>query len=237
MKDLLIISGVSTGGKTYIAEVLPEILFDIAISHTTRPRRSHEFDALDYHFVNDESFSNTDFIETTNFAGYQYGLSKAESTKVGNRIMAHVCDWEGLNNMHQMFPDRCLRVFIDIDPVDIVRRMLARWMDNAFADLGYLAKRIHHALTVELSWCGDVDIYIANSEQFSTQLQHIIDVFNSDSVPHPIHLNRESPFMDLTISSIHEFLLGSQRPKRGESHKLLTQQLFELINSSRLLPV
>jgi len=236
MRDLLIISGVSTGGKTYIAEVLPEILFDIAISHTTRPRRSHEFNAMDYHFVNDESFSNTDFLETTNFAGYQYGLSKAESTQTGNRILAHVCDWEGLNYMYQMFPDRCLRVFIDIEPLDIVRRMLARWMDNASADLAYLAKRIHHALTVELSWSGDVDIYIANNEQFSTQLQHIINAFKSDCVPHPIPLIRKSPFTDLSETSIHEFLLGSQRPKRGDSHRRLTEQLFTLINSSRLLP-
>ncbi len=52
--------------------------FKKVISSTTRPIRSKEKNGRDYYFITDEEYDQTDFIETTEFAGYRYGSSVAE---------------------------------------------------------------------------------------------------------------------------------------------------------------
>lgn len=52
--------------------------FKKVVSSTTRPIRPNEEDGQDYYFLTDEEFDQTDFIQTTEFAGHRYGSSVAE---------------------------------------------------------------------------------------------------------------------------------------------------------------
>ena len=52
--------------------------FKKVVSSTTRPNRPGERDGVDYWFLSDDEYDSTDFIQTTEFAGYRYGSSVVE---------------------------------------------------------------------------------------------------------------------------------------------------------------
>lgn len=52
--------------------------FKKVVSSTTRPNRPKEIHGQDYYFISDDEYDQTDFIQTTEFAGYRYGSSVAE---------------------------------------------------------------------------------------------------------------------------------------------------------------
>jgi len=54
--------------------------FKKVVSSTTRPNRPGERDGIDYWFIPDNEYDRTDFIQTTEFAGYRYGSSVNEYT-------------------------------------------------------------------------------------------------------------------------------------------------------------
>jgi len=230
----LLITGVSTAGKSYIGDCLPESMFYTPISDTTRHPRSHETNAIDYYFLNNEfpqRIANNEYLEHTLFVGNQYGLRKAEVDNAKGRIIAHVCDWDGLNNLHGT--ESSVRVFIDIAPKDIVRRMLARWMDNAKEDLKYLSARIHHALTVEMNWSGEVDIYYKDSDDFKNSIGNLVNkLLDKDIKYTPIQMDRQSKYTGITAADLHSYLLKCERPTRGEKHRLLTDSFYSYIEGT-----
>lgn len=232
----LLITGVSTAGKSFIGDCLPESMFFTPISDTTRKPRSHEMDGVDYHFVGegfDNKLDNNLYVEHTKFVGNLYGLCRNELTKDKGRIVAHVCDWEGLNNLHDKYSS--VRVFIDIQPKDILKRMLARWMDNRNEDLTYLASRIYHALTAELDWSGEVDIYYKDSDEFKADMPNLIDsLLVKDTLYTPFKMERKSPYHNLSEDEVHKFLVSNDRPKRGSSHQSLTESLYSIIEQVRV---
>lgn len=52
--------------------------FKKVVSSTTRPNRPGERDGVDYWFIPDREYDNTDFIQTTKFAGHRYGSAVSE---------------------------------------------------------------------------------------------------------------------------------------------------------------
>lgn len=52
--------------------------FKKVVSSTTRPNRPGERDGVDYWFITDDEYDNTDFIQTTEFAGHRYGSAVSE---------------------------------------------------------------------------------------------------------------------------------------------------------------
>ena len=79
MKIFIVISAPSGAGKTTLCNELqsrkPHIKF--SVSCTTRPKREHEVDGMDYHFLSDQKFTekvqNNEFVEYENVHGYLYG--------------------------------------------------------------------------------------------------------------------------------------------------------------------
>lgn len=231
-KKWLLITGVSTAGKSFIGDCLPESMFFTPVSDTTRPPRSHEMNGIDYYFVNNdfkEKALKGLYIETTEFVGNSYGVTYEEISKANGRIIAHVCDWSGLSVLSNRYDS--LRVFIDIAPRDIISRMLARWMDNEKEDLEYLAKRIHHALTVEMEWSGMVDIYYSDSDEFKKDMPSLVrNLINQEYKPKPFKIKRSSKYKLLHVEPILQFLTNSSRPRRGEIHKTMSSELLAIIN-------
>lgn len=73
--------GKSGCGKSTLERKLIEHFpsdFKKVISSTTRPKRDKETHGVDYYFIDDDEYNQTDFIQTTEFAGYRYGSSVAE---------------------------------------------------------------------------------------------------------------------------------------------------------------
>lgn len=79
-----VISGPSGAGKNSIInramEGIPDLRY--SISYTTRPRREHEVDGVDYLFVSREEFTRRiesgDFVEHVTYVGDLYGTSRSQ---------------------------------------------------------------------------------------------------------------------------------------------------------------
>ena len=76
---MFVLVGPSASGKSTVAQMLVEQLgMKRAVTTTTRKQRRWEpVDA--YHFVSKESFRVDDMVESQEYAGNYYGLSKAEA--------------------------------------------------------------------------------------------------------------------------------------------------------------
>lgn len=85
---LFIVSSPSGGGKTTLIRMTMKRLTArgqecyFSVSHTTRAPRPGETDGRDYHFVSREDFGEMvqgdAFLEWAEYAGHQYGTSRAE---------------------------------------------------------------------------------------------------------------------------------------------------------------
>ena len=80
-KKIVLIMGKSGCGKSTLERNLIKYApstFKKVVSSTTRPIRPSEEQGQDYYFLSDEEYDATDFIQTTEFAGYRYGSSVIE---------------------------------------------------------------------------------------------------------------------------------------------------------------
>ena len=83
--NLIIISGTTCAGKGTVIKKIIENHNDIvlSISYTSRPKREHEIDGVDYYFVTPEEFEekikNNEFLEYAKVHyGQYYGTHKKE---------------------------------------------------------------------------------------------------------------------------------------------------------------
>jgi guanylate kinase len=80
-KTVILIMGKSGCGKSTLERNLIKQFpnsFKKVVSSTTRPNRPGEQDGVDYWFIPDSEYDNTDFIQTTEFAGHRYGSAVSE---------------------------------------------------------------------------------------------------------------------------------------------------------------
>ncbi|VUZ45306.1 unnamed protein product, partial [Hymenolepis diminuta] len=107
----LVICGPSGSGKSSIIQRLllrnPNI-FQVCISHTTRPRRPNEIEGKDYIFVTKEQFQEAirrnEFVEYAIFSGNYYGTSKAQMEKViqAGKVCIFELDTQGVEQIRKM---------------------------------------------------------------------------------------------------------------------------------------
>ena len=79
-----VVSGPSGAGKNSVIsramEGIPGLMY--SVSYTTRPRRAHETDGVDYRFVSREEFTRRiesgDFVEHVTYLGDFYGTSRSQ---------------------------------------------------------------------------------------------------------------------------------------------------------------
>lgn len=123
---LFIVSGPSGAGKTTLIDRVQAQLKDIGIrlyfsvSHTTRAPRAGEKDAVNYHYVSPEEFSQMiergEFLEWAHVHGNRYGTSKAEvkwRLEAGQDVILDI-DYQGARQIAQD-PDlepRSMSVFL-----------------------------------------------------------------------------------------------------------------------------
>lgn len=198
---LLVVSSPSGAGKTTLCHRLMAE-FDrvtFSISYTTRPRRSNETPGVDYHFVDDATFTamvnDNMFAEWARVHGHRYGTARVtvdENLAAGRDILFDI-DWQGATQLKSKYPDETVMVFVlppsldeladrlrkrGTDSAEVVARRLAKAKDELghYGEYHYLL----HNDVLDLAYADLRAIYVAahltQSRQASLALRLLEDV-------------------------------------------------------------
>ena len=140
MSKLIIFTAPSGAGKTTIVRHLltkfPDLSF--SVSATTRQRRTHEQDGVDYYFISMDDFrrkvADGAFVEWEEvYEGLLYGTLRAEVERLwnaGKHIIFDI-DVKGAVNLKKAFPDNSLAVFVKPpDPETLFERLRNRQTES-----------------------------------------------------------------------------------------------------------
>lgn len=132
MNKIYAIIGPHASGKTVLINKLRIMGIPYIISHTTRKPRSGERNAQDYFFVGKEEFFKLDLIEKATYQGEYYGITKMELLKKmqANPINIVMLEQNGFKQLKKFLGDRLESIYIMVDYVTMVERMLARNESN-----------------------------------------------------------------------------------------------------------
>ena len=132
MKNIIVISAPSGAGKTTLCNELqrrkPHIKF--SVSCTTRPKRKHEVDGVNYHFLSDQEFTekvqNNEFVEYENVHGYYYGTLRKtlEDALAQQEMVLFDVDVNGAMAIKKNYSDNTYTIFILPPSLDDLKKRL-----------------------------------------------------------------------------------------------------------------
>ena len=132
MKNIIVISAPSGAGKTTLCSELqrrkPHIKF--SVSCTTRPKRVHEVDGVNYHFLSEQGFmekmQNNEFIEFENVHGYFYGTLRKtlEDALTQQEMILFDVDVNGAMAIKSNYSDNTCTIFILPPSLDDLKKRL-----------------------------------------------------------------------------------------------------------------
>jgi len=135
---LFVISAPSGGGKSTIAAAVRKRVEGLgySISHTTRRRRRDEQDGVDYHFVDNTTFTKMidegAFLEWARVYDHLYGTSSTgigELMASGRDILLDV-DVQGARNIKSRFPESVLIFLVPPSLQVLEQRLRKRGTDD-----------------------------------------------------------------------------------------------------------
>lgn len=188
--SLFLISAPSGAGKTSLVDALIKAANNsdseklcVSISHTTRPMRPGELDAVNYHFVSSKVFAqmveNKEFLEHAEVFGNNYGTSKAwvnQRLQQGCDVILEI-DWQGADQVKQIMPE-AVSIFILPPSLEALRaRLTSRGQD----DLSVIEKRMAEAVS-ELSHFAQAD-YLLINDNFEAALDGLMDIIHGQYKP------------------------------------------------------
>jgi guanylate kinase len=167
VSKLLIVTAPSGAGKTTIVRHLLQNFSNLAfsISATTRERRAHEVDGVDYYFIGVEDFKARvqagAFVEWEEVYEDQfYGTLRSEIERLwaeGKDIVFDI-DVRGAVNLKNSFPEQALTIFVKPpSPEVLFERLRQRRTESEES----LRKRIARA-SDELAWENKFDVVLVN---------------------------------------------------------------------------
>lgn len=168
MKQIIVISSPSGGGKTTIARHLMKIRPDLefSISATTRNMRHNEHFAKDYFFLTrrefEEKIENEEFIEYEEIYGNYYGTLKSEVNKKinkGRKLLFDV-DVKGALSLKKLYPNISLLIFIMPPDIETLKKRLSKRKTESEDQLNL---RIERAI-MELGYKDNFDEIIINDD-------------------------------------------------------------------------
>jgi guanylate kinase len=131
---IIIITAPSGAGKTTITRHLLKKFPDqlsFSVSATTRPKRNHEKEGVDYYFMNVKEFKErirrNAFVEWEEvYLGKFYGTLKKEIRRIWkeNKIPLLDVDVSGALHVEQQQPEQTLTIFIEPPSVDELKKRL-----------------------------------------------------------------------------------------------------------------
>ncbi len=170
--SLYVVSAPSGAGKTSLVKALvnKHDNLKVAVSHTTRPRRPHERDGLNYHFIDPETFETMrqdgGFVECAVVYQHQYGTSWSAIHTIlgsGHDIILEI-DWQGAMQISATIPDSRSIFILPPSLNDLRTRLQTRGEDGA-----EVIERRMAAAVDEIRQCKEFDYLIVNDD-FDTAL-------------------------------------------------------------------
>jgi guanylate kinase len=168
MKNLIVISSPSGGGKStltkHLMSLYPELEF--SVSATTRPIREGEENGKDYFFLTPDEFEakikSNEFAEWEEFFGNKYGTLKSEIEKAvsqDKRIIFDV-DVKGAMSLKKAFPEESLLIFIAPPNKEALRERLQLRSTESDEDI---EKRVERS-EMEMSFAVNFDHVVINDD-------------------------------------------------------------------------
>jgi guanylate kinase len=165
--SLIVISAPSGTGKTTIVRRIlndfPEIVF--SVSATTRKKREHEVEGVDYFFISEKEFKkkiqNNEFVEWELFYDYYYGTFRSfieNCVNNGKSVILEV-DVHGALEIKRIYPEAILIYIAPPSLEELLIRLKKRQTENEED----LRKRIERA-KMELSHKDKFDYFIINND-------------------------------------------------------------------------
>ncbi|MDH5737340.1 MAG: guanylate kinase [Gammaproteobacteria bacterium] len=199
---LFVVSAPSGAGKTSLVKAMLETEpgLKVAISHTTRPKRSSEVDGINYYFIDDVTFrqliEEEAFIEHAKVFDNYYGTSKSEVNKLlgaGNDLILEI-DWQGARQIRARLTD-CISIFI-LPPslTTLKERLQGRGMDDAAS----IDKRTREAIS-EISHYGEFDFLVVNDD-FDKALTQLLAIVREQ--PENLKRDYQSSQMEKLIAEL-----------------------------------
>jgi guanylate kinase len=179
MKNVLVtLTGPSGSGKSTLEAMLKKLGFVNLVSHTTRQMREGEINGKSYHFVTKDKFEilsdSGAFVEEVEFNGNKYAMSKSEILKLEESsspgvIVVEPHGKEQIVEFAKLNDIKTLKVFIDIDPMTQMSRLLERFAADASGISSVIhsnaikwaslkrtyASRLVTMMTTERTWVAD----------------------------------------------------------------------------------
>jgi guanylate kinase len=165
---LIIVSGPSAVGKSTLVERLiaeKSWPLRLSVSATTRPRRPHEIDGVQYHFWTRAQFeSERDrgaFLEWAEVYGNYYGTPEREVTPYRNRgegVLLDI-DTQGCAQVKRQCPDAVAIFIRTSSPAEYERRLRARGTESE----EQIGRRIRSAAN-ELAQATNYDFQVVNDD-------------------------------------------------------------------------
>ncbi len=173
MEKVILFSAPSGAGKTTIVRHLlakyEQLMF--SVSATTRKKRDHEENGVDYYFlsVNDfkEKIESNAFLEYEEvYAGVFYGTLKSEIDriwKMGKMVVFDV-DVKGGKSLKKYFGEKALAVFVKPPSLQVLADRLALRNTETPESLKTRISKAEYELTFEK----DFDVALVNNDLSST---------------------------------------------------------------------
>lgn len=165
---MIVFTAPSGAGKTTVVRHLLskyKNLLQFSVSATTRAKRDHEKNGVDYYFMNKEAFQqkidNKEFVEWEEvYSDQYYGTLNSEVDRIialDKKIIFDI-DVHGAENIKSKYGDRCLTVFVKPPSfVELVKRLTNRKTE----DKDSFKKRINR-IKKELLFENSFDLILLN---------------------------------------------------------------------------
>ncbi|MFT7687127.1 MAG: guanylate kinase [Candidatus Azotimanducaceae bacterium] len=195
---LYVVAAPSGAGKTSLVKALTDRNQHlwVSISHTTRKKRPHEENGVNYYFVSKSEFTEIQeaggFVESAEVFGNAYGTSRKEVDRIlssGNHLILEI-DWQGAAQIRQRLPEAASIYILPPSISALKKRLQNRGQD----DDETIEKRMNEAIS-EMSHYEEFDHLIIN-EDFSLALEQIEEIILEGAVKYQLQA-QSTKFSDL----------------------------------------
>lgn len=142
MKKIILIAGKACAGKdTLVKALMKEIDLPMALSFTTRPKRTGETQGVEYNFIDENSFwdlwgynmlaEHTSY-QVANGDTWYYGLTKEELEK--DDFVLAIVNPDGVEQIKKIYGDKVHVILITADDKQRIYRYLERDKNNNIAE-------------------------------------------------------------------------------------------------------